>query len=193
LEVPVIQAKYTYIGDVDIFFTESVLDPMRLQQMKEFNIPYSNIVRDYNVRAPRLTGLMLLKTQEFYTHAFLRAQQTLDVGGNDEVVLYKLVKEAALGTPPRNSSSPLLSYRPTHGIHFSFNRGPGKKLCSGSRPEFDEIFSTNAMKDYLAVDANANRFASDLLVKITTQEKGNYTLINGSCRLGYDNTTPNTK
>jgi len=40
-----------------------VLDPMLFQQMKEFKIPCSNMVRDYNVAEPRLTGLMLQKIE----------------------------------------------------------------------------------------------------------------------------------
>ena len=61
LEVPHVVTNYTYIGDVDLFITESVLDPKRFKQMDFFKIPYSNIIRP---NSTRLTGLMLVDTSK---------------------------------------------------------------------------------------------------------------------------------
>mmetsp|Transcript_2438 Transcript_2438/g.4420 ORF Transcript_2438/g.4420 Transcript_2438/m.4420 type:complete len:225 (-) Transcript_2438:838-1512(-) len=60
LEIPQVPANYTYISDVDIFITESVLHPERLKQMDYFDIPYSNIIR---VNTAMLTGVMLVDSE----------------------------------------------------------------------------------------------------------------------------------
>merc|ERR1711862_359937 len=106
LEVPYLKSKYTYIGDIDVFITESVLHPKRFEQMKEFGLPYSNVVRDYYGEPRRLTGLILIKNEDFYTKELLKAQETVDARGNDEAFLYNIVVEAGLGIPPENSTSP---------------------------------------------------------------------------------------
>ena len=182
LEVPTLRAKYTYIGDVDLFLTESVLDPKRFEQMKEFKIPYSNIVRDYSAKYPRLTGLMLLETEGFYTDALLKAQATIPAGGNDEAFLYKIVVEAGIGIPPSNSTSPLLKYRPGHGVHLSMNRGPGKLMCTRSKKEFDKLFSVDNISDYLLADPIAKDYLSHTEAIIEEQTKGNYKVIDNKCQ-----------
>lgn len=122
------------MADIDVFLTENVLNSKRFQQMDNFKLPYSNMIRPHTTR---LTGVMLVDTKRFYTETLIQAQQTLDAAGNDEMFLYKkLVDKAGHGLPPDPSSSMikeddklLASYRPVHGVHLSFNRGPGKRLC----------------------------------------------------------------
>lgn len=58
VEPPIVRnTNFTYLGDVNVFMNKAVLDPMRLEQMKHYNLRYSNIVR-YNTT--QLTGVMLL-------------------------------------------------------------------------------------------------------------------------------------
>jgi len=89
-------AKYTYIGDVDIFILSSVLVAGRFKQMSEFNLPYSDVIRDYDTKEPRLTGVMLVETARFYTDKLRWAQANLNALGNDEHFLYRIVKGAGL-------------------------------------------------------------------------------------------------
>ena len=67
-----------------VFLTESALDPKRFKQMKEFNLPYRNIVRDHNITVRKLTGLMLVETKIFYSEALLKAQETVHTEGDDK-------------------------------------------------------------------------------------------------------------
>jgi len=44
-------AKYSYISDIDILLMESpISDAMKLEQMKQYNLPYSNIIRPNTTR-----------------------------------------------------------------------------------------------------------------------------------------------
>ena len=156
-EIPVRKAHYTYIGDVDLLLTEDPsVDPYRLQQMEYFQLPYSNIVRR---NSTRLTGLMLIETDQFYnTPELLKAQRTVDPISGDEEVWYNIVKQSGIGLPTINPSSSTTTtntngnttttttssnnnidnnkldlflqwYRPEHGLHLSLNRGPTTKMC----------------------------------------------------------------
>merc|ERR1719162_2462708 len=104
---------------------------MRFKQMEFFCLPYSNIVRDYDVEPEkrRLTGVMLVETERFYTPALIKAQATVNAIGNDEMFLYKIVVEAGIGIPDPNTTDDLIRYRPLHGTHLSLSRGPPKKMC----------------------------------------------------------------
>lgn len=176
LEKPVRHAQYTYIGDVDIFMTESVLDDtMRMDQMKTWNIPYSNIVRP---NTTRLTGVMLMRTDDFYTPKLLELQQTVNAKGNDEMVLYRIVNASRIGLPPDASDDDLLSkYRPLHGVHLSTNRGPGKSMCLSNFKShlmwWCVFLSTPLLEELLCV-ASSN-IVMDSIHKITTQMKHNMT------------------
>ena len=145
------KAKYTYIGDVDILIFENILsDVNRMRQMEEFQLPYSDVIRP---GSKRLTGLLLVKTSQFFSPIF-KHQQTLflqdktkwKTGGKfDEKLLYRMCKKVhGLPPPPLYSSSvgdgknekkglkvvesTLSSYRPVHGLHLSPNRGPSQKM-----------------------------------------------------------------
>ena len=176
LEFPVrLSAKYTYIGDIDIFLMESVFSRgKRLAQMKEFKIPYSNFVRDYSVepRLRRLTGVMMVETKEFYTHALRKAQGRINATGNDEMFLYKIVEAAGLGIPPANSTSPLLEWRELHGIHLSYNRGPWMRMCSSSIHLFNKMLQVDRFNKYRRIDHTADRYIAVQQNIIEIQERG---------------------
>mmetsp|Transcript_9230 Transcript_9230/g.26382 ORF Transcript_9230/g.26382 Transcript_9230/m.26382 type:complete len:454 (-) Transcript_9230:388-1749(-) len=140
MEPPILRknSEYTYIGDVDIYMYEPVVEPNRLRQMEHFGIPYSNVIRrnDFVDGDGRLTGLMLVRNDDFYTPALLRAQKTIDATGNDERVSYRIVQSAKLGfpiVPDENTTDPddiaLGTYRPEHGMHLSLSRGPYGGMC----------------------------------------------------------------
>ena len=59
--MPHVVTKCTYMADVDIFLTESVLDPKRFKQMSFHNIPHSNII---HINTTMLTGVMLADTEK---------------------------------------------------------------------------------------------------------------------------------
>jgi hypothetical protein len=172
LEPPVRHAQYTYIGDVDIFLTESVLDPKRMDQMKTWNIPYSNIIRP---NTHRLTGVMLMRTNDFYTPKLLELQQTMtDVTGNDETVLYKIVNASGIGLPRLLNASDddsLYQYRPLHGAHLTTSRGPGKRMCLTNFHDehFCGLLSTRWLNEFLCLVSN--NIVMDAIQKISTQMK----------------------
>ena len=183
LERPVRRAKYTYIGDVDIFLNESVLDPKRLEQMKIWNIPYSNVIRPMTTR---LTGVMLVKTEEFYTPALLSEQQEMDAKGNDEMFLYKIVNASGIGLPGTNVSDPLATYRPLHGLHLSNNRGPGKRMCLPNFEPKDEgwctVLATPRLSEFLCLDGS--KIILESLAKVSQQMEKNMTHSSGICAPG---------
>ena len=184
LEVPVRTAKYTFIGDVDIFFTGSVLDPMRFKQMEFFGLPYSNIVRDYDVEPEkrRLTGVMLVETEKFYTPALIKAQATVDAEGNDETFLYNIVVKAGIGIPDPNTTSDLLRYRPLHGTHLSLNRGPQKRLCQVPPQQLESIQRVDQVESYLRNDNFGSRFLARVTADIQEQVSANMKVIDGTCQ-----------
>ena len=160
LEIPTIQAKYTYISDVDIFLTESVLSSQRIEQMRYFNIPYSNVLRTNQNN--RLTGIILVKTREFYTEDLIHAQSTVDAHGNDEIFLYNLITRAGFNLPISNTTIGKFyaSYRPLHGVHLSYSRGPGKSMCQTSLFEISKLLNVPFVNEYLCHDNNAFTFLS---------------------------------
>jgi len=191
LEVPHrFSAKYTYIGDVDIFILSSVLVAGRFKQMSEFNLPYSNIIRDYDAEEKRLTGVMLAETSRFYTDKLLRAQANLNAKGNDEHFLYRIVKEAGFGIPPRNSTARvpdtnelLVKYRPLHGIHLSFNRGPGARMCLSSQNLFFEgMLKFDGLDEFLHHDLFANDYFDTIKAKFEEQSREDMIVFNHTCQ-----------
>ena len=189
LEVPYVKAKYTYMADIDIYLTESVLDSKRFQQMDHFKLPYSNSIR---ANTTRLTGVMLVDTKRFYTETLIQAQQILDAGGNDEVFLYKLVEKAGHGLPPDPSSSTLREddkvlalYRPVHGIHLSFNRGPGKPLCQMSYDRIRALLlSYTDIYGLLCRDYHQLKVLGSIIEESYTQRLYNMTVKDGVCSAG---------
>mmetsp|Transcript_20187 Transcript_20187/g.29612 ORF Transcript_20187/g.29612 Transcript_20187/m.29612 type:complete len:429 (+) Transcript_20187:131-1417(+) len=184
LEVPIRTAKYTFIGDVDIFFVESVLDPMRFKQMEFFGLPYSNIVRDYDVEPEerRLTGVMLVETEKFYTPALIKAQATVNAAGNDEIFLYKIVVEAGIGIPDPNTTDKLLRYRPVHGIHLSLNRGPQKRLCHFEPKAIERLQHVDQVESYLRYDHFGTRYLSRVAADVQEEGRAKMDVIDEKCQ-----------
>ena len=174
LEVPTQKAKYTYIGDTDIFFVESVLAKKRFDQMNYFELPYSNIVRDYDAFPRRLTGVMLVETERFYTQALIRAQKEVRVSNIDEAFLYDIVVASGLGIPERKKNSAveddLLKYRPAHGVHLSYNRGPGKRFCHPDVREIQKLLVFPLFNDYILHDRVGYEKISESLLAAETQK-----------------------
>ena len=181
LEVPHVKANYTYIADIDIYLKESVLQSKRFQQMSFFNLPYSNIICPDTTR---LTGVMLVETEKFYTLSFIEAQQKFDLfteGENDEVVLYKLAN-ATHGLPTdaafTNTSKEkfMATYRPVHGVHLSYNRGPGKRMCQiNYKTITTHLLPLPRLGDFLCHDQDAYGMLSKVVNDSYTQDKFNMT------------------
>ena len=136
--------------------------------MHNINIPYSNSVRDYSVepRVRRLTGVMMV----------------------DEMFLYKIVEEAGLGIPPADSTSPLLGWRPLHGVHLSFNRGPWKRLCTIPKASFNKMLQVDRFEEYRSIDRIADRYIAVQQNIIEIQERGKMKNRNNECQSTKTNT-----
>ena len=119
-EVPTVKSKFTYISDIDIMYLENIL-PSYLKNWP-INLPYNNKIRK-NIR--KLTGLMMVKNNKYYTNKFKICQKKYyetNYRENDEKILYKMCKNVH-GLPNQK-----FSYRPVYGIHFSPNRGKNKRM-----------------------------------------------------------------
>jgi len=87
------------------------------------DLSYHNILRQTDIR--RLTGVMMVKNDIYYTNEFKKCQQKyydMNQKMNDELTLCKMCKEIH-GLPDID-----FNYRPILGIHFSPNRGTGKTM-----------------------------------------------------------------
>lgn len=172
LEVPVVRATYTYIGDIDVFLLKSVIDQGRLDQMEHWNLPYSNVIRP---KTTRLTGLILVRTAEYYSEKLLAAMESVTVAAkNDEKVLYEIAAQAH-GLPGTNASDFFATYRPSHGLHLSGNRGPGKRMCL---PEFTSMglwcrfFGVPSLSEFLHVSPIALTRLQEMFDRVVLQMKG---------------------
>ena len=119
-EIPTVQSKYTYISDIDIIYMENIL-PNYLKTWPQ-KLPYHNKVRP---NSTRLSGVMMVESDKYYIDVFKQCQQKyydMNYRENDEKILYNLCKD--IHGLPDNS----FNYRPIFGIHFSPNRGKGKKM-----------------------------------------------------------------
>ena len=183
--MPHVVIKYTYMDDVDIFLTESVPDLKRFKQISFYNIPYSTIICK---NTTRLTGVMLADTEKFYTQSLINAQSKLDPSGeNDELILYNLVKEASLRLPIDKSGTHEVifnsNYRPLHGVHLSFNRGPGKRLCQVKSTRIRQLLlSVKNVGDFFCHDKPGYDLMSKVMKKNYIQEQGNMTVKEGLCQ-----------
>ena len=130
-EVTQVLADFTYICDTDFFVGSSVVDDKkRMLQMTEWNIPYSDVIRK---DSKRLTGIILVKTDEFFTQKYIEAQQNAASNNkmrsyNDEKILYILCKKVHGLPPSYDKNNKLTQYRPQHGFHMSWNRKPGGQM-----------------------------------------------------------------
>ena len=144
----------------------------------------------YDAEEKRLTGIMLAETSRFYTDKLLRAQANLNAKGNDEHFLYRIVKEAGFGIPPRNSTARdpdtnalLVKYRPDHGIHLSFNRGPGARMCLPSQNLFFEgMLKFDGLDEFLHHDLFANDYFDTIKAKFEEQAREDMIVFNHICQ-----------
>lgn len=132
-EIPTIQAEYTYIADIDIMFMNDIL-PKYLENWPG-DLCYNNMLRFKG--KDRLTGVHLAVTNKYYTPQ-LKAQQrkyhAANKNTNDEVILAKMCKEVH-GLPPFSHR-----FRPIYGIHFSPNRGKGKRMQLTTKKAYVDRF-----------------------------------------------------
>ena len=134
-EIPTVKAQYTYIADIDIMFLETDI----VNKYKTFwpqRLPYNNILR--NKDRVRLTGVHMVKTEEYFTKEFILTQQKtyLEGSGNDEVVLGQMCQKV-FGLPDFSHRQ-----RPIYGIHFSPNRGKNKSMIlKTSKIYYDKYMS----------------------------------------------------
>lgn len=138
LEIPVLQADVTYVGDVDILANKGIdfITTHSQWMNNEFGTAISNVWR--TVARNQITGCMAVKTEQYYNILQLAIDadkcQSIPVWKrtvSDEVMIVMLLESVAqgkemlsrlpVGTPP----SP---YRPLVGMHISPNRGVGKKM-----------------------------------------------------------------
>ncbi|WP_146205793.1 methyltransferase domain-containing protein [Azospirillum sp. TSH58] len=112
VEVPISNAHYVYIGDIDIFILESNIPEKHLSMMEQTKLPYSNIVRP---NSTLMTGLHFSRFDAYYPLPDI-SDIPLD-STIDENVLYEIVRRKVGALP-----SPGASFRPVHGIHMSPNR-----------------------------------------------------------------------
>jgi hypothetical protein len=123
IEQPISIAEYIYIGDIDLLVFEDI-QSVHLPKIKEYDLAFSNVVRDSSAEKIRLTGLHFCKYKSYYPLADI---SDLDLSAeNDEYVLYELMR--------RKGFQPNLNYkfRPECGIHASLNRDPIGRVSGGS-------------------------------------------------------------
>lgn len=131
-ESPTVKSQFTYISDVDIMYLEEIL-PKYLNTWPQ-NLPYHNIVRPLT---NRLSGLIMVKNNEYYTKEFLNIQKKIydmNINKNDEMILYDMCKEVH-GLPDYS-----FTYRSIFGIHFSPNRGLNKKMMLKVNKKYKDKF-----------------------------------------------------
>ena len=134
-EIPITQARYTYIMDVDVMLLDNIVPHFEAHFPNTTSI-INNIIRRHT---KRLTGMHFVKTKEYYTPQLkaLQNKYYASPSDNDECILYKLVEDVGQ-LPPID-----FQWRPIFGIHFSPNRGQGKsmalKTTSAYKTQFKEV------------------------------------------------------
>ena len=109
---PMLRSKYLYISDIDIITLQNIMD-LHLGKMKEWGLPYSNMVR---TGTKRMSGLHFTEYDALHPHRW--ALPTANISNrNDEEVLFDIVTGHGHALPPEH-------YRPVPGIHMSPNREP---------------------------------------------------------------------
>lgn len=177
LEVPKLKAEYTYIGDVDILFTEDVLQSKRVLQMQHFQLPYSDVIR---AGTKKLTGLLMVRTQEYFNDALLRAQKDTNAHGNDEEFLYRMISNSGHRLPSVDSRDYFAHYRPVHGLHLSLNRGLGMAMCHYTWVDNDdeqrhacEVLSSAELSDFLPTSRTSQNILEQYVMDVYFQIQQN--------------------
>ncbi|GGZ81053.1 hypothetical protein [Algibacter mikhailovii] len=158
--------KYIYIGDVDILILDenkSLFD-FHKQQMKDFNLPFSNKVRPLpgGGLSKRLTGLHFFEVRPYYYKLAALASKILgdvEFSNNyltglerNEHVLYKLVKDS-FGF---EDEEVFKMERPWHGYHIGVVRG--RKILNKYQIEENSSLEFEEIKRQLQVALNDSKF-----------------------------------
>ena len=136
---------YVYIGDIDILVLDENIKEKHIKNMEENQAPFSNILRNSslkNDRYTRLSGLHFAPTDVQYPLpdlADIDYSESNPYPGNDETVLYKILKKKGV------MISADMEYRPMHGIHTRLGSHPfGTRAgFSGPRFSFEEVKNGN--------------------------------------------------
>ena len=137
-----IEYKYAYIGDVDIFIVQEEIPLLEQHKihLHTLGLPYSNIVRDDNFNM--LTGLHFIETKPYFKAMcpiILKYKNKTNFPEHrdhgDEKVLFDMIKESDLKLPlfikynvpgfvsVVNFTDPTkVLFRPDHGVHFALFR-----------------------------------------------------------------------
>lgn len=158
LAEPSIESDFTYIGDIDIFINEDILE-FHINQMKAYETIWDNKQRSDDLT--KITGLHFVKSKEWYEKTKdARKKYSNPVNfnrTNDEMILKKIIYESGLNNPNYDDT---LRKRPLHGCHISLNRVPFtdkmKFPCEMYKEMFIEDFFKSddfiKMKKYLSND-----------------------------------------
>lgn len=112
---PIIKdAKYVYIGDIDIIILDKNFPIQHINHMKETRTNYSNIARKTD--PSHLSGLHFSKYESYYPLSEKCKNGSINVSKNDECVLKEIVISKG------NKIDYQTTFRPVHGIHCSKNR-----------------------------------------------------------------------
>lgn len=137
---PTLKAKYVYIGDIDIFLMEDVLDYW-LNFMEKHQCDFGNILRP---NAPdHLTGLHFIPYDKMYPVIILKEEDLLRIG--DEILLCQFMKAKNLRFPVNAMGGE----RKIHGLHISyFSRPPLPSMTTFDKPAIG-FPSWNTLDKYL--------------------------------------------
>lgn len=139
---PTLKAKYVYIGDIDIFLLEDVLD-YQLQFMERHQSDFGNVLRNPN----QLTGLHFIPYDKMYPITIPNEMNIART--NDEVLLCYLMRKKNLRFPLKAK----LEERKVHGVHISFfSRPPLDSMTTFDRlANFPAWGPREAVEDYIKV------------------------------------------
>ena len=139
---PTLKTEYVYIGDVDIFLLEDVLD-YQLNFMAKHQSDFGNVLRNPN----QLTGLHFIPYEKMYP---VKVPPNTDLARtNDEVLLCQLMREKNLRFPVKAA----FEERKLHGVHISFySRPPLQSKTTFDKPvDFPTWGPREGVEKYLKV------------------------------------------
>lgn len=118
------RADYVYIGDIDILLFDDDIEIQHTDQMRQYDAPFSNILREEGTKQtgkPRLTGLHFAPTDLQYPLPELDTNKIPEPSaesGADEHLLYTIMEKNGTMIPKE------MGWRPEHGIHVRTGNHP---------------------------------------------------------------------
>ena len=143
---PSVRTNYVYITDIDIICLEPNIVKIHTNNMKNKDLPYSNIVRpvkNENQVNKRLSGLHFTPYDNYYPIPNFEDLCKKGLLNHDEVFLYEIVKKRYPDFLQNDK------YRPVHGIHVSPNRAPEGNLnwgMSGLKNKWNKFYNSDIFK-----------------------------------------------